>query len=127
MNPPYGSRNRMPDLVKEYVKEHYKYKPEFYINFFEVCDRLVKDNGRIGMLVPRTFMFKQSYQDFRDDFIGERGSFEFLAEFGMGVLDNATVRTAGTVVKVVTARVKNEVGEFFRLHDIQREEKNRNS
>jgi hypothetical protein len=123
MNPPYGSRNRMPDLVKEYVKEHYKYKPEFYINFFEVCDRLVKDNGRIGMLVPRTFMFKQSYQDFRDDFIGERGSFEFLAEFGMGVLDNATVRTAGTVVKSGDSKGENEVGEFFRLHDIQREEK----
>ncbi len=124
MNPPYGSRNRMPDVVKEYVKEHYSYKPEYYINFFEVCDNLVKENGRIGMLVPRTFMFKQSYQDFRDDFIGSGSSFEFLAEFGLGVLDNATVRTAGTVVRSSSSTTpSNEEGEFYRLHDIQREEK----
>ncbi len=118
MNPPYGSQNRMPDTVKSYVEKHYKYKPEFYINFFEVCNRLSKENGRIGMLVPRTFMFKTSFEDFRQDFIGKRGSFEFLSEFGMGVLDNATVRTAGTVVRSGEYD-SDKVGVFFRLHDLK--------
>lgn len=123
MNPPYGSRNRMPDRVQEYVEDHYKYKPEFYINFFEVCDRLTKQNGRVGMLVPRTFMFKKSFESFREDFIGERGTFDFLAEFGLGVLDNATVRTVGTVVRTDQELTEDSTGEFFRLHDIDREEK----
>ncbi len=123
MNPPYGSRNRMPDRVQEYVEERYKYKPEFYINFFEVCDRLTKRNGRVGMLVPRTFMFKKSFEDFREDFVGERGAFDFLAEFGLGILDNATVRTVGTVVRTDQRLTEDSVGEFYRLHDIDREEK----
>jgi len=63
MNPPYGSVNRMPDSVEDYVSENYDYAPEFYINFFEVCDRMAKDSGRIGMLVPWTFMFKRSSEN----------------------------------------------------------------
>lgn len=121
MNPPYGSGNRMPDSVQDYVSEHYKYKPEFYINFFEVCENLVKSNGRIGMIVPRTFMFKRTFEDFREDFIGGKGSFDFLAEYGLGVLDKATVRTAGTVVRVDQSQ--NNSADFYRLHDIEKGEK----
>jgi len=52
MNPPYGMRGRMPDDVQEYVSEHYDYYPEYYISFFEACERLSKSNGRVGMLIP---------------------------------------------------------------------------
>lgn len=122
MNPPYGSRNRMPENVKLYVEDHYEYSPEFYINFFEVCDRVTKKNGRIGMLVPRSFMFKRSFEDFREDFVGERGAFDFLTEFGLGILDNATVRTAATIVRSGTSMSGTE-GTFFRLHDVEKEKK----
>ncbi|SFL63492.1 Methyltransferase domain-containing protein [Halogranum rubrum] len=121
MNPPYGSGNRMPDEVHNYVEDHYKYKPEFYINFFEVCENIVRDNGRIGMIVPRTFMFKRTFEDFREDFIGDRGSFDFLAEYGIGVLDKATVRTAGTVVR--TKQAQDATADFYRLHDVKKGEK----
>ena len=122
MNPPYGSRNRMPESVQAYVEDHYRYPAEFYINFFEICDRIVKENGRIGMLVPRTFMFRHKFEEFRKDFIrNESGNFDFLAEFGVGILDNATVRTAGTVVRSGDSR-KNR-GEFIRLHDLEKESK----
>ena len=117
MNPPYGSNLRMPEPVQEYTKSKFKYPSEFYINFFEVCDRISKDNGRIGMLVPRSFMFKSSFRQFREDFIGEYGGFDFLAEFGIGILDNATVRTVGTVVRS-TGKVASK-GRFIRLHDIE--------
>jgi hypothetical protein len=122
MNPPYGSRNRMPESVKAYVKEHYSYKPDFYINFFEVCESLTKGGGRIGMLVPRTFMYKRTFEDFRTDFIGEKGAFDFLAEYGIGVLDNATVRTVGTVVRR-SSTDGDQIGDFYRLHDLDKEKK----
>jgi type I restriction-modification system DNA methylase subunit len=121
MNPPYGSQRRMPDEVKEYVKEHYKYYPEYYINFFEMCQSLTKEDGRIGMLVPRSFMFRRTFRDFREDFVGELGSFDFLAEFGKGILDNATVRTVGTVVRNNSSREQN--GTFIRLYDPNPDEK----
>ena len=121
INPPYGSKNRMPDSVEEYVKEQYTYSPEFYINFFEVCDRLTQENGRTGMLVSRSFMYKQRWEDFRKDFIGPRGGFDFLAEFGLGILDNATVRTAGTVVR--SGANQSPSGTFLRLYDMSPENK----
>ncbi len=117
MNPPYGSGGRMPDDVQDYVGEHYEYTTEYYINFFEVCDRVAKKDGRTGMLVPRSFMFMDSFQAFREDFIGGRGSFDFLAELGLGVLDEATVRPAGTVVRSSESQM-NE-GTFLRLDDVE--------
>jgi hypothetical protein len=121
MNPPYGSRKRMPDEVTEYVEEHYKYNPEYYINFFEVCDNITKENGRIGMLIPRSFMFKKWFKGFREDFVGGQGVFDFLAEFGLGVLDNATVRTAATVVR--SGIEEDDTGSFIRLYDVESESK----
>jgi len=121
MNPPYGSKNRMPDIVQDYVENHYRYSPEFYINFFEVCESLTKSGGRTGMLVPRTFMYKHTFEDFREEFIGERGNFDFLSEFGIGILDNATVRTVGTVVR--SGADPNSSGTFIRLHDVDTPEK----
>ncbi|MFP8953116.1 BREX-5 system adenine-specific DNA-methyltransferase PglX [Natrialbaceae archaeon A-arb3/5] len=123
MNPPYGARNRMPDDVTDYVEEHYEYGPEYYINFFEVCDNLTKENGRVGMIVQRSFMFKSSFQDFREDFIGKLGVFDFLAEYGNDVLDNATVRTAGTVVRTGSQVSEDAEGLFYRLHDLNAAEK----
>ncbi|WP_459988032.1 BREX-5 system adenine-specific DNA-methyltransferase PglX, partial [Natrinema sp. JCM 9743] len=118
MNPPYGAKKRMPEEVTDYVEDHYEYGPEYYINFFEVCESVLKKGGRVGMIVPRTFMFKSSFQDFREDFIGTEGTFDFLAEYGNDVLDNATVRTAGTVVRVDERTDEEPSGTFFRLHDV---------
>ncbi|WP_252697952.1 BREX-5 system adenine-specific DNA-methyltransferase PglX [Natronosalvus vescus] len=125
MNPPYGSGGLMPDPVQNYVEQHYRYQPQFYVNFFEACENLTKERGRIGMLIPRTFMFKRSFEDFREDFIGPLGSFDFLAEFGLGILDNATVRTAATVVKKETHMSQNQMSAFLRLHDVPANEKER--
>jgi hypothetical protein len=117
MNPPYGAQNRMPESVKSYVRDHYSYPPEYYINFLEVCNRLTPTGGRIGMLVPRSFMYKRTFEEFRTDFLGDSGAFDYLAEFGIGVLDNATVRTVGTVIRSET-RSDADTGDFYRLYDL---------
>ncbi len=121
MNPPYGSGGRMPNNVQKYVKQHYDYTTEYYINFFEACDRLAKTDGRIGMLVPRSFMFMDSFESFREDLIGGRGAFDFLAEFGLDILDNAIVRTAGTVIRSGAKGRQN--GTFLRLDDVAKGQK----
>jgi len=64
MNPPYGMRGRMPNGVKQYVKNHYEYYPEYYISFFEACERLSKPHGRVGMLIPYSFMFRKVFEKF---------------------------------------------------------------
>lgn len=121
MNPPYGTKNKMPKKVTEYVEKHYNYTPEFYINFLEVCENLLVENGRTGMLTPRSFMFNTRFVDFREDFVGDRGSFDFLAEFGLGILDNATVRTVGTIIR--KQKEETDSGQFIRLYDVDTTEK----
>ncbi len=123
MNPPYGSQGRIPSGVRGYLEENYRYTAEFYINFFEMCEEVTKENGRIGMIIPRTFMFKRSLEDFREDFIGKLGSFDFLAEYGNDVLDNATVRTTGTVVQTGKNSSTRSQATFFRLHDVDKDNK----
>jgi hypothetical protein len=123
MNPPYGTRGRMPNDVKKYIQENYNYTAEYYINFFEVCDRLVQENGRVGMLIKREFMFKGNVRDFRADFIGDRGSFDYVAEFGIGLLDKATVRNAGAVVRIGQGETPDSEGDFIRLHDVNNKER----
>jgi hypothetical protein len=123
MNPPYGSGGLMPDRIQHYVEDHYRYSPQFYVNFFEACNRLTRESGRIGMLIPRTFMFKRSFEKFREDFLGPLGNFDFLAEFGLGILDNATVRTAATVVRKETTEQTDRTASFIRLHDVDASEK----
>ncbi len=121
MNPPYGMRGRMPDDVKEYVEEHYQYYPEYYVNFYEACDRLAKNHGRVGMLIPWSFMFRKVFESFRTDFVSEDRRFDFLSEFGYDILDNATVGTVGTVVRAGTAGEGE--GTFIRLHDVPKADK----
>ena len=125
MNPPYGSQGRIPSNVRQYLEEEYRYTAEYYINFFERCMSMTQEAGRIGMIVPRTFMFKQSLEDFREDFIGRLGTFDFLTEYGNGVLDNATVRTAGTVVRAGNTTNNQPSARFIRLHDVPKEKKER--
>jgi type I restriction-modification system DNA methylase subunit len=122
MNPPYGSRNRMPESVKGYIRENYDYPAEFYVNFYEVCENITEIGGRIGMLVPQSFMLKNKFREFRADFINGSNNFDFLAEFGLGILDNATVRTAATVTRSGVQQ-SNPSGYFLRLHDLPSHEK----
>ncbi|WP_135826094.1 BREX-5 system adenine-specific DNA-methyltransferase PglX [Halorussus ruber] len=125
MNPPYGGHRRMPKQVKEYVQDHYEFKPEYYANFLEQSGRLLKPRGRIGMLVPRSFMYKESFEDVRRELVEPDGEFDFdfLVEFGEGILDNATVRTVGTVLTKGESENSQEVGEFVQLSDVSADRK----
>jgi hypothetical protein len=73
------------------------------------------------MLVPWSFMFSRSFEDFREDFIGGEGAFDFFAEFGYDILDNATVGTVGTVIR--SKKESNQSGTFIRLPDVAKERK----
>ncbi len=118
MNPPYGGRRRMPTEVQQYIKKQYTFKPEYYVNFIEQSQRLTKQDGAIGMLVPRSFMYKESFEDVRQELVEPEGSFDFdfLIEAGQGILDNATVRT---VISVITSGTTGQQkGEFIQLSDV---------
>jgi len=73
-------------------------------------------NGRIGMLVPGRSCSKTFAGTFRTDFVAGWVDFDFLAEFGYDILDNAMVGTVGTVIRTASTRIRRET--FIRLHDV---------
>jgi len=63
-------------------------------------------------------MFRKVFEGFREAFVNGNRNFDFLADFGYDILDNATV---GTTLRVGSAQ--NAEGTFVRLHDVDKGEK----
>jgi len=97
MNPPYGD---MPTKTKEYLKRHYpKTHFDYYAAFIEQAIDLAKDEGYIGAITGRTFMFLRSYQWVREFLFKVKSAPQVILDLGFGVLDVALARWAAFTVK----------------------------
>lgn len=109
MNPPYGD---MPEEAKDYMKgnrkkripPHYERTHAYFeAAFIEQALDLLHSNGLVGALVPRSFMYLTSLEKVRTEILTQEARPEFLQEYGLGILDGATVRTVGAVVRKATS------------------------
>jgi hypothetical protein len=92
MNPPYGD---MPTKTKEYLKRYYpKTHFDYYAAFIEQAIDLAKDEGYIGAITGRTFMFLKWYQWVREVLLNKRAPLQLVWDLGFGVLDVAVARWA---------------------------------
>ena len=97
MNPAYGE---MPPKTKEYVTRYYpRTKNDYYAAFIEQAIDLCDPHGFVGMLTSSTFMYLKSFLKVREEILCDTTLPLLLLEFGIGILDGATVRTAATVVR----------------------------
>lgn len=97
MNPPYGP---MPSQTEQYTIKHYpKTKKDYFSAFIEQALDLTKEEGFVGMLTSRVFMFLKTFQRVREDILWNEGLPELILDTGFGVLDGATVETAATVLR----------------------------
>jgi hypothetical protein len=97
MNPPFGECS---EPSRNYLQKRY---PGTYKNLFSsFIERMLEqqyEQGLIGAVTSRTFLFLPDFEYLRDDclFTGKR--LLCCSELGEGVLDNATVRVAATVIR----------------------------
>lgn len=124
MNPPYGD---MPERTKMYLKEHYpKTHFDYYAAFMEQAVDLTKPGGFIGALTGRTFMFLKSYQWIREELLKTQARPEAVLDLGFRVLDVATARWAAWTARKADGPIPlDRPITFFRLTDVQEEEKRR--
>ncbi len=118
MNPPYGktTTKAKQHLRKIYPKTHY----DLYAAFLEQALKLVEETrGYVGALVSRTFMFVSSLARFRQELLLHKTNITILAELGLGVLDNATVRPAALVFSPRASDPELPQTIFFRLSAIE--------
>jgi len=120
MNPPYGSATKS---CKRYIQDQYPQTTwDIYTSFVARAYELAEPTGFVGALTNRTFLYSPRIEGLRD-LISQRGGIVALAELGLGVLDDATVRVAASVLRVGGNR--NRQGIFFGLRNVEADRKNR--
>jgi hypothetical protein len=121
MNPPYGD---MPAETKDYLKGNKKRgnvaryprtHHDLATAFIEQGLDLLDAGGFLGGLVPRSFMFLSSFEEMRTRTLSEAARPELLQEYGIGILDGATVRTAGAVIRKAGDERGLHLSAFHRL------------
>jgi len=113
MNPPYGYTT---DVAKDYLKNLYPLSRHDLSTAFAERGLELTGEGYLGALTPRSFMYFPTFADFRKQFIMPR-QLTALLETGLGVLDDATVRTAVYVLSN-QKRPPSYTTTFFKLHDV---------
>lgn len=125
MNPPYGD---LPASSKDYIKAHYpRTHYDYYAAFIEQAVDICKENGFVGMLTGRTFMFLRWFEKVRTEILLREARSEIVFDLNStpadNILDEATARWAATVARKF--REKNEETEcvFVRLTIFEGEDK----
>lgn len=92
MNPPYGD---MPAKTKEYLLKHYpRTHFDYYAAFIEQAIDLTQEEGYIGAITGRTFMFLKSYKWLRETLLTKIARPQIILDLGFNVLDIAMARWA---------------------------------
>jgi hypothetical protein len=110
MNPPFGDPTTASKL---YLAEKYVGQPyEMYSNFIE---RFVEKTRFIGAISSHTFLTYGTFTDFRKEVLAPKTRVHLLADFGLGVMDAAMVRSAAYILEC--GPDQNATGVYIRLID----------
>ncbi len=94
MNPPFGLPT---DTVFQYLT---KYFPDTYVDIygsFVARGISMSPNGIVGAITPRTFIAAKKMARWRENSLVN--SLEMIADFGMGVMDDAMVRSCAYIIR----------------------------
>jgi hypothetical protein len=101
MNPPFG--NPTPS-ARRYLSREYPYIwSDLYAAFIRMASDRLTSNGRMGAITSRTFLALDSFETLRDLLLSNC-TLIAVAECGLGVLDDATVRAAFTIAEQRTTK-----------------------
>jgi len=119
MNPPYG---KTTGSGKSYLNQNYPLtRRDLYAAFFERSMDLTRGNGFIGALTSRTFLNLPSFQELREKLMLGEAQLVSLLDLGFGILDDAVVETAATVLsQPLNESSKTSYSVFFRLTSMEK-------
>ena len=99
MNPPFGLPT---DEVFEYLKKHYPLAyVDVYASFVERGLSFVGNELMVGVISPRTFLASKRMTRWRERELID--SLNLIADFGLGVMDDAMVRSCAYILQPASA------------------------
>ncbi len=94
-NPPYVRIQGFPRLQIEYFSKNYnaaKGNYDLYVNFIEKGFKLLRQNGKLGLIVPNKF-FKTDYGIGLRKYLSHEHALEMVIDFGAKQVFQATIYT----------------------------------
>ena len=114
MNPPYGTTTAE---AREYLQGAFPNSHlDIYCAFVERCLDLCSPGGCVGAFTSRSFLLLPTFANFRRRFVLSAASLLTLAEFDVGLLDDATVRPVAYVLRNSPCR-NRDISVFFGLRN----------
>jgi len=91
-NPPYTDSADFGPELREFIegnfKKPYKFHTNLYATFIKRCYELTKEDGKIAMIHPRTFMFIKTFEDVRK-FIIDKTHINVFVDYSLSNLFGA--------------------------------------
>ncbi len=117
-NPPYTDSADFGPELKKFIESNFKtpfkFNANLYVAFIRRCFELVNENGKIGMIHPRTFMYIKSFEDVRK-FILEKTHINLLAELESGGVFELSNVAIDAVMYNIEKEISNTDGIYFDL------------
>jgi hypothetical protein len=117
-NPPYTDSSDFGKDLKEFIDDNYKTPFKFHINlyatFIKRCYEFVRDDGKIAMIHPRTFMYIKTFESVRE-FILFKTNINLFVELGSGGVFEMTNVAVDTAMYVIERTLIEKTAVYFDL------------
>ncbi|MDG4950733.1 BREX-1 system adenine-specific DNA-methyltransferase PglX [Weeksellaceae bacterium KMM 9724] len=118
-NPPYTDSSDFGPELKKFINKNYqkpyKFHTNLYATFIKRCYDLTKEDGKLALIHPHTFMFIKTFEDVRT-FMIEKSHIDVMVDFG---LDRVNLFGPGILLDatfyVLSKSPSKEKGLYFNL------------
>lgn len=124
-NPPYGVS--LPDEYRKTIEEKYEHAPDYeiYCYFISLGHKLLKNNGYLAYIIPNTWLFNVTYENYRVGLFKDWNIVELLDCTSFQIFDSATVRN--TVVTFKKSKCNSGFTYFRNTRDLSDETEGKKS
>lgn len=100
-NPPYIRIQHLDEHQRKYIQKNYSFcqngSTDLYIAFFELCYKLLSDNGICGLITPNTYFYTETAKKLRDFLINKKSIKQITNYAEIQLFENATTYSAITI------------------------------
>jgi len=117
-NPPYTDSSDFGPELKTFIEDNYKKPDKFHANlyaaFIKRCYEFARNDGKIAMIHPLTFMYIKTFEDVRK-FLLLKTHIDQLIEFGLGGIFITTKVDVDVAAYVLSKNIENTINNdsFF--------------
>ncbi|MFN3637203.1 MAG: class I SAM-dependent DNA methyltransferase [Chloroherpetonaceae bacterium] len=100
-NPPYIRIQHLEEAERKFIQKFYKFcksgSTDTYIAFYELCNFLLKEDGKCGLITPNTFFYSETAKFMRAYFSRKQTLIKIVNYADIQLFGNATTYSAITI------------------------------